>query len=117
MIHLLFKKPLRISMCEYFPQGRFSLSWGDRRGLSRRCILVNLAANTAFAETVHLNDSGTNIVHCYGFQPQSRPDILAKRSPVAAKWVMWTSLQHSIMIQAVLDLTPNPHLQLLTVSP
>ena len=45
-----------------------------------------LAAASAFAERVHLNDSGTNLIHCHEFQPKSRPHIRSKRTPVAAKW-------------------------------
>ena len=52
------------------------------------CGMFYSAATGVFAETVHLNDSGTNVFHCNGFQLQSRPDIGAKRPPAAAKGVI-----------------------------
>ena len=36
-------------------------------------------------ETVHLNDSGTHMIHCSGPQAESRAEIRAKRSTVPAK--------------------------------
>ena len=47
---------------------------------------VHLAATCAFAETVHLNDSGMNTIYCYGLQSQPRSDIGAKTTPAAARW-------------------------------
>ena len=41
------------------------------------------AAPGAFLETVRLNNYGTHPVRCYGLQPQSLPDVRAKRRPAA----------------------------------
>jgi len=30
-------------------------------------VTIHLAATSAFTETIHLNDPGTNIIHRYGF--------------------------------------------------
>jgi len=43
-------------------EGSTAYEW---RGFLGSC---HLAATGAFAEIVHLNDSSTNIVHCYIFQ-------------------------------------------------
>ena len=49
----------------------------------------HLAATGASAESVNLNDSGTNLIHFYGFQPQYLPNIPEKKSPLAVQWFTW----------------------------
>ena len=53
-------------------QHRENATWHSARSL--------LAATSAFTVTIHLSDSGTNIIHCHGFQPQSKhPSILERK--------------------------------------
>ena len=54
-----------------------------RKQEQKVAILSHLSATGAFAGKVHLNHSSTDTIYCHGFEPQSRPDIWAKRALVS----------------------------------
>jgi hypothetical protein len=61
--------------------GRFDahLSWGEERHM--RCVP---SSHRRLGVTVQLNDSGEHLLHCYGFQPESRAELRVKKY----EWVL-----------------------------